>query len=73
MAGGVEKTQWNNCGIMTEFLNDDGSVKSRIIEIPAIGLEASIFPFKDQDAGTAPAQAGVNPAAGEVDPADIPF
>lgn len=41
---GSEKTQWNNIGTITEFHKDDGSV-GRIIEIPAIGLEANIFPF----------------------------
>jgi len=41
---GEEKTQWNNIGTITEFHKDDGSI-SRIIEIPAIGLEANIFPF----------------------------
>lgn len=39
---GEEKTQWNTVGFLTEFHNDDGRV-SRIIEIPAIGLEASAF------------------------------
>jgi len=41
-----EKTQWNNIGTITEFYKDDGSI-SRIIEIPAIGLNASIFPIED--------------------------
>lgn len=40
--GGNEKTQWNNIGTMTEFHKDDGKV-SRIIEIPAIGLDANLF------------------------------
>ena len=40
---GNEKTQWNNIGYITEFHKDDGTV-SRIIEIPAIGLDANIFP-----------------------------
>ena len=39
---GQEKTFWQQIGTMTEFKKDDGSV-SRIIEIPAIGLEANIF------------------------------
>ena len=41
-----EKTMWQNVGIITEFWKDDESV-SRIIEIPAIGLEAQIFPFPE--------------------------
>jgi sortase (surface protein transpeptidase) len=45
---GNEKTQWSHVGILTEFHKDDGSV-SRIIEIPAIGLEANIFEQKERD------------------------
>jgi hypothetical protein len=45
---GNEKTQWNNIGYMTEFHKEDGSV-SRIIEIPAIGLEANVFEQRDRD------------------------
>lgn len=44
---GNEKTQWNNIGMITEFHKDNGDI-SRIIEIPAIGLEANIFPFVDK-------------------------
>ena len=43
----VEKTLWQNCGTMTEFHKQDGNV-SRIIEIPAIGLNAQVFPFEDK-------------------------
>ena len=49
----VEKTMWQNIGVITEFHKQDGSV-SRIIEIPAIGLEANIFPFEDREEKTAP-------------------
>jgi hypothetical protein len=42
MSNGVEKTFWANVGTMTEFEKQDGSV-SRIVEIPAIGLKASVF------------------------------
>jgi hypothetical protein len=41
--GGEEKTYWTNVGTMTEF-EKDGKV-SRILEIPAIGLKANIFPI----------------------------
>lgn len=41
---GNEKTNWDSVGTITEFHKDDGSV-SRILEIPAIGLNASIFPI----------------------------
>lgn len=50
---GNEKTQWQNIGIITEFYKADGST-SRILEIPAIGLEANIFPFKDDNIPSAP-------------------
>lgn len=39
---GNEKTVWNNIGTLTEFHKDDGSI-NRMIEIPAIGLEANVF------------------------------
>jgi hypothetical protein len=42
MKGTEEKTQWNNIGTLTEFTKEDGTV-SRILEIPAIGLEANVF------------------------------
>ena len=45
---GNEKTQWNNVGTMTEFHKDDGSI-SRIIEIPAIGLDANVFEQKPRE------------------------
>lgn len=60
---GVEKTQWNNIGVITEFHKEDGSV-SRIIEIPAIGLEANIFPFTDKSAPPAAAGAEDGQAGG---------
>jgi len=54
---GEEKTQWNTVGTMTEFHKEDGTV-SRIMDIPAIGLEANIFPFvpKDKAQEQTPAQ-----------------
>ena len=45
---GEEKTIWNNIGTMTEFTKEDGSI-SRVIEIPAIGLEARVFPFAEKN------------------------
>lgn len=50
---GVEKTIWQNIGVMTEFIKDDGSV-SRKIEIPAIGLDCQVFPFEDKEVKEAP-------------------
>lgn len=44
---GVEKTFWANVGTMTEFNKPDGSI-SRILEIPAIGLKANIFPIVEK-------------------------
>lgn len=82
---GEEKTQWNNIGTLTEFHKDDGSV-SRILEIPAISLEANLFPFKEEGAPQAPQRRAPNaPAAkddwgafnedagSEINPEDIPF
>lgn len=45
---GTEKTYWANVGTMTEFTKPDGGV-SRIIEIPAIGLKANVFPITPKD------------------------
>ncbi len=46
---GEEKTFWNTIGTYTEFENTDGSV-SRKIEIPAISLEAQVFPVENRSA-----------------------
>lgn len=43
-----EKTYWANVGTMTVFLKDDGT-KSMIMEIPAIGLNANIFPITPKE------------------------
>lgn len=45
---GTEKTYWANVGTLTQFTKDDGSV-SQIVEIPAIGLKASVFEQKARD------------------------
>ncbi len=75
---GVEKTYWNNIGTMTEFTKEDGSV-SRLIEIPAIGLDAQVFPAEPR---VTPENNGIvypeNPAGqpvpeSEVNTEDIPF
>lgn len=75
---GGEKTAWDNIGTMTEFHKDDGSV-SRKIEIPAIALDAQVFPFKEQGASSAPRGTGA-PAKtdwgafnDDINPEDIPF
>lgn len=52
---GVEKTFWANVGTMTEFTKQDGTV-SRIVEIPAIGLKASVFEQQDRNTQPAPAR-----------------
>lgn len=76
---GVEKTQWNNIGFITEFHKDDGSV-NRIIEIPAIGLEANIFPFVEKgetnNAEAEPENTAMPTASNDgddINPEDIPF
>ncbi len=45
---GTEKTFWNNVGKMTIFTRQDGT-KSTIIEIPAIGLKANVFPIQEKN------------------------
>lgn len=45
---GGEKTRWDNIGYFTVFQKEDGSV-SRLIEIPAIGLQASVFPIEPKE------------------------
>lgn len=84
-SSGEEKTQWSQIGVMTEFHKDDGSI-SRILEIPAIGLEANIFPFKENEEVAPRAPRTAPPAAAsssvgdapaypteELNPEDIPF
>jgi hypothetical protein len=68
---------------MTEFTKQDGSI-SRIVEIPAIGLKASVFEIQPKANGysapaTKPAQpatdtsTGIDYPAEEINPEDIPF
>ena len=61
---GVEKTQWNNIGTITEFHKEDGKI-SKLLEIPAINLEASVFLIEDKQK--------LKYDEGEVAPDDIPF
>lgn len=68
---GIEKTQWNNIGTITEFHKDDGNI-SRIIEIPAIGLEANIFPWTPKEP-TQPKAEIPNMNSSEINIDDIPF
>lgn len=44
---GEEKTRWDNVGYLTIIKRDDGSI-SRIVEIPAIGLQANAFPQEEK-------------------------
>ena len=74
---GKERTQWNNIGIITEFHKDNGSI-SRIIEIPAISLEANIFPFEPKNKGqrvegTDEPSPEVGSQEGAINPSDLPF
>lgn len=62
---GNEKTFWDRVGEMIEFEKQDGSV-SRIVKIPAIGLEANVFEDK-------PREQGFQPPMEEVNLDDIPF
>jgi sortase (surface protein transpeptidase) len=45
---GNEKTKWDTVGTITAFHKDDGTV-SQIVEIPAIGLKASVFKQEPRD------------------------
>ena len=66
------RTMWHNIGTMTEFHKDDGSI-GRIIEIPAIGLKANIFPFQDKkDVPKSKELPEIN-IDEEVNPEDLPF
>ena len=81
---GNEKTMWHQCGTMTEFIKQDGSV-SGIIEIPAIGLKANVFPVLPKNDGQSMQQNNqsvqniANNFGGEVvpqnqiNPEEIPF
>lgn len=66
---GVEKTVWNNIGTLTEFHKEDGTV-SRLIEIPAIGLEANVFEIKPKEDNQTEQTPKEAPAEY---PEDIPF
>lgn len=70
--GGVEKTFWQNVGTMTEFDKQDGSV-SRIIEIPAIGLEANIFPVNTEGQQASKPKVTDEHEEQEINIDDIPF
>lgn len=78
---GVEKTYWTNVGTMTEFEKQDGTI-SRFIEIPAIGLKASVFAVEPKEPTTYTAPKPVQTVTSEssiqypqenVNPEDIPF
>ena len=73
---GQEKTYWANVGTMTEFDKPDGSI-SRIIEIPAIGLNASVFPIEPKEVDESPkVEERTSPTEqypDGIDPNDIPF
>lgn len=76
---GNEKTQWNNVGVITEFHKDNGQV-SRIIEIPAIGLDANIFPIvpkehrnDNQVNPQVDNNDGIDYPDDDINPEDIPF
>ena len=76
----VEKTYWSNVGTMTEFHKQDGSI-SRIIEIPAIGLKASVFEQVQKVVAPAPVKKkediypieNSDSVEDDINPDDIPF
>ena len=79
---GVEKTFWHNIGTLKVFKKQDGT-KSTIIEIPAIGLKANVFPATQKTTSpqtTAPAKKEVHVNSDnieypeeDINPEDIPF
>ena len=69
---GTEKTVWDTVGTMIEFEKQGGGV-SRKIEIPAIGLEAQVFPVIQKNEKPADSQAPTHADEENIDPADIPF
>jgi hypothetical protein len=76
---GEEKTFWANVGTMTEFIKEDNSV-SRVLEIPAIGLKAQIFPMVAKTAPASPQSStqgqvdtSVDYPEEDINPEDIPF
>ena len=70
---GQEKTQWDNVGTYTEFVKDDGTI-NRVVEIPAIGLNANVFPIKPKVAEQPKAEnKDIEYPEEEINPEDIPF
>ncbi len=67
---GNEKTRWNTVGIYKEFTKEGGQI-SRALEIPAIGLEAQIFPFEAK--GSSAASAPAAPQPDDIQVENIPF
>ncbi len=78
-----EKTMWHRVGRMTEFIKENGAV-NRMIEIPAIGLKAQVFPEKERE-DRKPSEKKVSEEKGEeqteelgsleedIRPEDLPF
>jgi len=47
---GETKTRWDKVGVLIIMTTEDKDGKDKIwIEIPAIGLKAQAFPFKEKD------------------------
>ena len=71
---GVEKTYWANVGTYTEFEKQDGSI-SRLVEIPAIGLKANVYPIEKVERQPQPIQPKkeLYEVLGDENIDDIPF
>lgn len=67
---GEENTYWDKVGEMVEFENGN-----RVIKIPAIGLEASVFLDTPKKAAQEPAATATpdEVVTGDINPEDIPF
>ncbi len=69
---GQQKTFWQNIGTITEFWKEDGGV-SRILEIPAIGLEANIFPIIPKENQYQPKEEKITNINNQIELEEIPF
>lgn len=64
---GVEKTFWHTIGSVAMFDND-GTIK-----IPAIGLNAKLYPVEDKQAPAPQPVAKAPEVDSQINPEDIPF
>ncbi|MFZ2151752.1 MAG: hypothetical protein WAV09_01445 [Minisyncoccia bacterium] len=68
MSNGEEKTRWSHVGTMTQF--DNGGM---IVEIPAIGLKASVFEQEERKNESRPAPVAKAVTEDTINFDDIPY